>query len=76
MKFTVAILLLACCVALSASAPAQADEKRGVLDFVANTFGINGIMQTLGSMTGNVKDQFFLLLEKLMIECTTAWQQD
>jgi polyhydroxyalkanoate synthesis regulator phasin len=50
-------------------------EIRGFWDSVASMFGLKEVWYTITHVAGNVKDQFFLILEKLLFAGKTAWSQ-
>jgi hypothetical protein len=49
--------------------------ERGFWDTIASTFGLNTVWNVITGVAGNIKDQFFLVLEKLLFAGTTAWNQ-
>ena len=69
MKF-LAILLLVVGSTLSA---AEFDERRDVVDFLINSFGLGQVWQTIQQSGQNLFAQFQAVLTQLLFAGQTAW---
>jgi glycerol-3-phosphate responsive antiterminator len=56
-----------------ASGKRDLENTRGFWDNVANIFGLNTVWSTITSTAGDIKNKFFLVLEKLLFAGSQAW---
>ena len=68
MKFLVILILV-----VSSTYAVEFDEKRDVVDFLVNSFGLGQVWQTIQQSGQNLFAQFQAVLTQLLFAGQTAW---